>query len=227
MPAPTCLSSYPSSPASAPCEADIEITGSELDLSSQRLCHPRPRRGFRAPHQRLLFQCRRPAARRNRATVAPMWVWGVRVSPWFVEFEGVISMSLHIRAAVLAACLVCLFAVPAQPARANEALPAASQQAVPTIEVRDLQTLIKEKAFFFLLDVRQPEEFNQGHIEGAVLMPLSSLPDSYKRIPKGVKLVVYCRSGHRSAQAVSFLRDRGYVKAVSLSGGYMAWSGAP
>jgi rhodanese-related sulfurtransferase len=120
-----------------------------------------------------------------------------------------------------------LFAVPAQPARANEALPAASQQAVPTIEVRDLQTLIKEKAFFFLLDVRQPEEFNQGHIEGAVLMPLSSLPDSYKRIPKGVKLVVYCRSGHRSAQAVSFLRDRGYVKAVSLSGGYMAWSGAP
>jgi len=135
-------------------------------------------------------------------------------------------MSLHVRLAALAACLVCLSAVPVQPARANEALAPVLQQAVPTIEVRDLQTLIKEKAFFFLLDVRQPEEFAQGHIEGAVLMPLGGLPDSYQRIPKGVKLVVYCRSGHRSAKAVSFLRDHGYDKAVSLSGGYTAWSGA-
>jgi adenylyltransferase/sulfurtransferase len=94
------------------------------------------------------------------------------------------------------------------------------------IEVRDLQMLIKTKAFFFLLDVRQPEEFAQGHIDGAVLMPLGTLPDNYLKIPKGVKLVVYCRSGHRSGQAVTFLREHGYDKAVSLSGGYTAWSSA-
>jgi rhodanese-related sulfurtransferase len=135
-------------------------------------------------------------------------------------------MGLHVRLAALAACFVCLFAVPVQPAQANEALPSSSQQAVPTIEVRDLQTLIKKKAFFFLLDVRQPEEFAQGHIQGAVLMPLDSLPNSYKQIPKGVTLVVYCRSGHRSAQAVLFLLAQGYAKAVSLSGGYTAWVGA-
>jgi rhodanese-related sulfurtransferase len=135
-------------------------------------------------------------------------------------------MSLHIRLAALVACFVCVFAVPVQSAQANEPLPSASQVAVPTIEVRDLRSLIKEKAFFFLLDVRQPEEFAQGHIDGAVLMPLGTLPDSYLKIPKGVKLVVYCRSGHRSAQAVSFLLAHGYDKAVSLSGGYTAWASA-
>jgi len=135
-------------------------------------------------------------------------------------------MGLHVRLAALAACFVCLFAVPVQPAQANEPLPSASQVIVPTIEVRDLQTLIKNKAFFFLLDVRQPEEFAQGHIQGAVSMPLGNLPNSYKQIPKGVKLVVYCRSGHRSAQAVSFLLAQGYDKAVSLAGGYTAWSNA-
>jgi rhodanese-related sulfurtransferase len=135
-------------------------------------------------------------------------------------------MSFDVRLAALAACFVCLYAVPVQPAQANEALALSSQQAVPMIEVRDLQALIKKKAFFFLLDVRQPEEFAQGHIQGAVLMPLGSLPNSYRQMPKGVKLVVYCRSGHRSAQAVSFLRAQGYDKAVSLSGGYTAWLGA-
>jgi len=144
----------------------------------------------------------------------------------FHKEEGVLSMGLHVRLAALAACFVCLFAVPVQPAQANEPLPSASQVIVPTIEVRDLQTLIKNKAFFFLLDVRQPEEFAQGHIQGAVSMPLGNLPNSYKQIPKGVKLVVYCRSGHRSAQAVSFLLAQGYDKAVSLAGGYTAWSNA-
>jgi rhodanese-related sulfurtransferase len=135
-------------------------------------------------------------------------------------------MLLHVRLAALAACFVCLSAVSLQPAQASDALTLSSQQAVPTIEVRDLQALIKKKAFFFLLDVRQPEEFAQGHIQGAVLMPLGKLPDSYRQIPKGVKLVVYCRTGHRSGQAVSFLRDHGYDKAVSLAGGITAWTAA-
>ena len=128
--------------------------------------------------------------------------------------------------AALAACFVCLFAAPVQSLQANEPQPSASQVTVPLIEVSDLQALIKQKVFFFLLDVRQPEEFNQGHIDGAVSMPLGTLPDSYTQIPKGVNLVVYCRSGHRSAQAVTFLLSHGYDKAVSLSGGYTAWSSA-
>ncbi len=133
-------------------------------------------------------------------------------------------MRFDLRLAALAASFVCLFAITVQPVRGNEALTA--QVVVPTIEVHDLQTLMKKKTHFILLDVRQPEEFNQGHIEGAVLMPLSNLPNSYRQIPRGITLVVYCRAGHRSAQAVSFLRDHGYAKAVSLSGGYTAWLSA-
>jgi phage shock protein E len=144
----------------------------------------------------------------------------------FHKLQGVLFMRRHVHRAALAACLVCLFAVPVHSAQAIAPYSSSSQVTAPTIEVRELKTLIKKKAFFFLLDVRQPEEFAQGHIQGAVLMPLGSLPNGYRKIPKGVQLVVYCRTGHRSAQAVSFLRDHGYSKAFSLSGGYMAWSGA-
>jgi len=135
-------------------------------------------------------------------------------------------MRFNLCLSALAVSIVCLFTVPVQSAGASESLPTSSQVTVPTIEVRDLQTLMKKKTYFLLVDVRQLEEFNQGHIEGAVLMPLGSLPDSYRQIPRGITLVVYCRAGHRSAQAVLFLRDHGYAKAVSLSGGYMAWLGA-
>ncbi len=168
----------------------------------------------------------RPTAGGTPGPASRLRVWGVRGFRLFSCTQRRFSVSLHIGLAASVACFVCLFAVPVQSAQTIEPLPSASQVTVPTIEVRELQTLIKEKAFFFLLDVRQPEEFAQGHIEGAVLMPLGSLPDSYQRIPKGVQLVVYCRAGHRSAQAVSFLLAHGYDKAVSLSGGYAAWSSA-
>jgi len=105
--------------------------------------------------------------------------------------------------------------------------PPAVQQAVPLIAAGDLQALMKNNAPFFLLDVRNPDEYNQGHIQGAVLMPVNSVPDNYRSLPRNITLVVYCRSGHRSAIAVSFLRQHGYDKAVSLSGGYAQWTSAP
>lgn len=76
---------------------------------------------------------------------------------------------------------------------------------------------------FVLIDVRQPDEFAAGHIEGAMLLPLNTLQANLARLPKNVKLVVYCRSGHRSATAVSFLMAHGYDRAVSLNGGFLAW----
>jgi len=134
------------------------------------------------------------------------------------------TMGPRIHLTALTVCLVCLSAIPVQPVQAGEPFPSASQVTVPTLEARDLQTLIKKKQRFFLIDVRQPDEFAAGHIDGAILMPLDKLPNTYRQIPKGVKLVVYCRSGHRSAEAVAFLRDHGYGKAVSLAGGYSAWA---
>ena len=104
-------------------------------------------------------------------------------------------------------------------------LPSASPQ-VPLMEPATLHGLMAAGARLTIVDVRQPEEFNQGHIQGARLMPLADLSSTYTTLPKSGKLVVYCRSGHRSAQAVQFLLQNGYTNAVSLHGGYTAWTAA-
>jgi rhodanese-related sulfurtransferase len=96
-------------------------------------------------------------------------------------------------------------------------------QQVPLIEPATLQSYMAAGVKAYLLDVRSQSEFDQGHIAGAVLMPLDTLPATYSSLPKKGKLIVYCRSGHRSAKAVQFLLEHGYSNAVSLNGGYTAW----
>lgn len=126
-----------------------------------------------------------------------------------------------------AAAFAALFATAGNPAVPVQVAAAEMQQAVPLIEPAKLDRLMKANIRVMLVDVRQPGEFAQGHIDGATLIPLDTLPTSYQQIPKNVKLVVYCRSGHRSAQAVEFLRSHGYTRAVSLQGGFLAWSATP
>lgn len=126
---------------------------------------------------------------------------------------------------ILAAAVACLGAPPALVPAGAQGLPPGAQQSVPTISPAELKDLMRTKQRLVIVDVRQPEEYAAGHIDGAVLMPLDKLPATYRQIPKGVRLVVNCRSGVRSAKAVAFLRAHGYSQAVSLAGGYMAWQG--
>jgi phage shock protein E len=123
-----------------------------------------------------------------------------------------------------AAAFAALFATAGNPAVPVQVASADVQQIVPLIEPAALNQLMKSQVRVFLLDVRRPDEFAQGHIQGAVLMPLDTLAVNYRQIPPDVKLVVYCRSGHRSAQATQFLLAHGYSRAVSLHGGFLAWS---
>lgn len=95
---------------------------------------------------------------------------------------------------------------------------------VPLIEPAQVKNLIGLRGKITIVDVRRPEEFAAGHIDGAILMPLDTLPNTFSSLPKTGKLIVYCRSGHRSAQAVQFLVAHGYTNAVSMNGGFMAWS---
>jgi rhodanese-related sulfurtransferase len=80
----------------------------------------------------------------------------------------------------------------------------------------------------FLLDVRQPEEFQANHIPGAQLLPLGELQSRLKELPKEHDIIVVCRSGNRSMTAATFLCSVGY-QAVNLQGGMIAWaqSGLP
>jgi rhodanese-related sulfurtransferase len=75
----------------------------------------------------------------------------------------------------------------------------------------------------FILDVRQPEEWSQFHIPGATLIPLGDLPNRLNEVPKDKKVVVYCRTGVRSAQGRDILRKAGYPQVTSLDGGITQW----
>jgi phage shock protein E len=73
-----------------------------------------------------------------------------------------------------------------------------------------------------LLDVRTPEEFADGHIAGAVNIPLAELGNQLSQVPRDIPVIVYCRSGSRSAQAATLLRDSGYTNVLDM-GGIVAW----
>ena len=76
-----------------------------------------------------------------------------------------------------------------------------------------------------IIDVREPDEFTGalGHIPGAVLLPLGSLMQKAKDLPKERPLVIVCRSGARSAQATVLLRNAGFSKVANLAGGMLRW----
>ena len=73
-----------------------------------------------------------------------------------------------------------------------------------------------------LVDVRTPEEFAGGHIEGSVNIPLDSLAKRMDEIPQDQPVVVYCRSGNRSNTAAQMLIQAGYTDVYDL-GGIIAW----
>ena len=76
----------------------------------------------------------------------------------------------------------------------------------------------------FLLDVRNPEEWAITKIEGATLIPLPELAQRYVELPGNTEIVVYCRSGGRSAQAAKFLKEKGFSNVRNLPGGTLRWS---
>ena len=74
-----------------------------------------------------------------------------------------------------------------------------------------------------LLDVREPWEFEAGHIPGAMSIPQAEIADRLREIPKNKDVVAICMSGARSMQSARFLKKRGYERIVSLTGGTAAW----
>jgi adenylyltransferase/sulfurtransferase len=76
----------------------------------------------------------------------------------------------------------------------------------------------------FLLDVRNPEEWEICRLPGATLIPLPDLPSRVQELDANQEIVVHCKVGGRSARAVQFLRNAGFEKAKNLVGGIDAWS---
>ncbi|MBU4536765.1 rhodanese-like domain-containing protein [Patescibacteria group bacterium] len=95
------------------------------------------------------------------------------------------------------------------------------------ITSQQLKEKMKSKEDFILLDVRTPEEFELGHLRDAVLLPLQEISqENLRRVSlddKKKEIVVYCRSGSRSAVAMTILNNFNFKKVFNLEGGLLDW----
>ncbi len=91
---------------------------------------------------------------------------------------------------------------------------------ISEVSVDELESALQAGAV--LIDVRQPNEYEAGHVPGAVLVPLAAVPDTLELFASDVPTYVICRSGSRSYRACEYLEDQG-IEAINIEGGTMAW----
>jgi rhodanese-related sulfurtransferase len=95
-----------------------------------------------------------------------------------------------------------------------------SDNTVPEVDVGEAHA--RADAGALVLDVREPDEWHAGHVEGALWIPLKEIAGRQGEVPRDRELVVVCRSGGRSGRAVAALVQAGY-DAVNVTGGMKAW----
>jgi sulfur-carrier protein adenylyltransferase/sulfurtransferase len=116
---------------------------------------------------------------------------------------------------------------PAAGTVAGTAVPAAADRKdlPPELEITatDLKARLDRGERPFILDVREPNEYQINRIPGSTLVPLGELPTRLAEVPRDADVVVHCKMGGRSAKAVRLLVDRGYDRVRNLKGGILAW----
>jgi adenylyltransferase/sulfurtransferase len=90
--------------------------------------------------------------------------------------------------------------------------------------VEEVQARLQHGDEFDILDVRNPEEWQICHIEGAKLIPLPELPARVHELDSAREMIVHCKSGVRSAKAVALLREAGFRKIKNMRGGITEWA---
>jgi len=94
---------------------------------------------------------------------------------------------------------------------------------IPEIQPEDLKRRLDAGEDLFILDVREPHEYQICNL-GGYLIPLGELPKRVHELDSSREIVAHCRSGVRSGKAVDFLRQAGFKKVRNLTGGILAWS---
>jgi molybdopterin/thiamine biosynthesis adenylyltransferase/rhodanese-related sulfurtransferase len=94
---------------------------------------------------------------------------------------------------------------------------------IPAISVEDLKKKLDAKADVFILDVREPHEYQICNLRG-YLIPVGDIPKRASELDSSREIVAHCKVGGRSAKAVNFLRRAGFTKVYNLSGGINAWA---
>ncbi|MCA3748171.1 MAG: molybdopterin-synthase adenylyltransferase MoeB [Rubrobacter sp.] len=104
-----------------------------------------------------------------------------------------------------------------------QAQAAAQENEVPEISVRELKEKLDNGENVFVLDVREPHEYQVANI-GARLIPLNELPERMHELNQNDEIAIHCKTGGRSAKAVKLLRDAGFTNVYNVKGGITAWS---
>jgi len=105
----------------------------------------------------------------------------------------------------------------------GEETPVTAAPGIPTMQVEELKRRLEAGDNLFVLDVREPHEYQICNIQG-YLIPLGDLPKRVNELDSSREIVAHCRSGVRSAKAVEFLQQAGFKKVHNLAGGILAWA---
>lgn len=102
--------------------------------------------------------------------------------------------------------------------------PAPAAGGMAEITAEELKRRLDRGEDLFVLDVRNPPEFQICRIPGSTLLPLPELPQRLRELDPNREMVVHCKSGMRSAKAIAFLQQQGFTKLKNLKGGILAWA---
>jgi rhodanese-related sulfurtransferase len=91
------------------------------------------------------------------------------------------------------------------------------------VEVTAEEAKAKQKAGALIVDVREPYEWQEGHIPSAVHIPLGSLSRRSRELDPSREVIAVCRSGHRSITAAQMLHQAGFSQVSSMAGGMVSW----
>ncbi|MGH2355299.1 MAG: rhodanese-like domain-containing protein, partial [Chloroflexota bacterium] len=105
-------------------------------------------------------------------------------------------------------------------------MPWAMLTTTPPVPEIDVETLERRPPEAVVLDVREPDEYAEGHVPGAINLPQSDLASRLEELPRDCPLLVVCQSGFRSLRSAQFLRQVGFAEVASVEGGTEAWCAA-
>jgi rhodanese-related sulfurtransferase len=102
---------------------------------------------------------------------------------------------------------------------------AEAKQRITEVTPQDVRDMQARGDDFVLLDVREPNEWNLGHLPNAIHIPRGIMESAIEtRVPREQRVVIYCASGNRSALAADTLKQMGYTDPASMSGGFRGWA---
>ena len=137
----------------------------------------------------------------------------------FLRGLGLIGLVLVATALIMVAC-------GGETSQIETLTPTATPTAVlsyTSLTVDGAKSLIQENTDLVVLDVRTKEEYEISHLQNAILIPVSELPNRLAELDKDKKILVYCKTGVRSAKAGDILVNNGFGLVYNMLGGIDAW----